>query len=165
MSTAFYASGYEVHIDDIDADLLVCKWCAKKHKNYKGVYIRVCGKANPATGKRKTLSLHRVIYERVIGRELASHEQVDHADCNPLNNTRANLRLATQSQNRANTPTYKSNTTGYKGVTQRPNGKYVARLTVYKRRISLGYFDTAEEAHTAYVEAAKKHYGEFARGE
>jgi hypothetical protein len=30
------------------------------------------------------------------------------------------------------------------------------------KNISLGYFETAEEASRAYVEAAVKYYGEFA---
>jgi hypothetical protein len=32
-----------------------------------------------------------------------------------------------------------------------------------KRLIFLGYHDTALEAHLAYAEAAREHFGEFAR--
>jgi len=42
--------------------------------------------------------------------------------------------------------------------------KYRAKIGVGNRRFSLGYFDTPEQAHAAYLEAAKKYHGEFANG-
>jgi hypothetical protein len=57
----------------------------------------------------------------------------------------------------------KDNKIGLKGMSIRPNGRYQARIRVDKKIIWLGTFDTPEEAHSAYVQAAKQHFGEFAR--
>ena len=42
-------------------------------------------------------------------------------------------------------------------------GRWQAQIGVARRRIFLGQFDTAEEAHAAYVNAARHHFGAFAR--
>lgn len=90
-------------------------------------------------------------------------EHVDHRDGNGLNNTRHNLRKATVSQNHANTPPPKTNTTGLKGVGyDKSRDCWYAQITVRNRHIHLGRFDTSQDAARAYREAAKKHFGEFA---
>lgn len=43
-------------------------------------------------------------------------------------------------------------------------GRYKARLMIGKREIWLGRHDTPEEAHAAYVEAARTHWRVRARG-
>ena len=48
------------------------------------------------------------------------------------------------------------NSTGYTGVTIR-RGKYEAGITVNGRSMYLGTFNTAEEAHGAYLEAKRKY--------
>jgi len=88
--------------------------------------------------------------------------KVDHANRNSLDDRWSNLRIATCSQDQAN----KGATPGRKlpkGAYKRPNGKYRAIIGVKRRLIHLGSFDTAAEAHAAYIKAAKKYYGEFAR--
>lgn len=94
-------------------------------------------------------------------------KEVDHKDRNGLNNAISNLRLSNRSQNAINTQVTKPCEHGYRGVHFHDKGKprikrYQARIGVYGRDISLGYFATAEEASLAYVEAAEKYYGEFA---
>jgi hypothetical protein len=69
-----------------------------------------------------------------------------------------NLRLATVGQNNANRLSKV-----LKGVTRRPSGRFVARMG-HGNCTTLGTFDTAEEAHAAYVAEANKRYGEFAQG-
>lgn len=88
--------------------------------------------------------------------------QIDHIDGNQVNNAIANLRDATPVQNRANSPAAKNNPLGLKGVSFE-HGKYRARIGIGEKKISLGSFETAEQAAAAYVGAAIILHGEFAR--
>lgn len=87
---------------------------------------------------------------------------VDHANRNGLDNRRANLRLCNQSQNKANRPAPRNNTSGFKGVSRARSGRWSARITVDYRARALGTFDTAWEAAEAYNAAALEAWGEFA---
>lgn len=91
-------------------------------------------------------------------------DEVDHKDGDGLNNRWDNLRVATRSQNHANSKLARNNVSGFKGVRQ-TRGRYRARIAVEKKRIELGTFDTAEEAHQAYCIAARRFFGLFARSE
>ncbi len=89
---------------------------------------------------------------------------LDHRDCEGLHNAFVNLRPATSTDNGANKRMSRRNTVGYKGVDWRPEkGKYRASMQRNRQWKFLGYFDTPEQAHAAYVAAAKKFHGEFAR--
>jgi hypothetical protein len=90
--------------------------------------------------------------------------EVDHIDCDPLNNSISNLRLATRSQNLANTRKKAGRTSKYKGVYwQKHTQKWMARIQVKGKSLYLGIFDSEEEAHAAYCKSAKEHFGAFAR--
>ncbi len=88
--------------------------------------------------------------------------QVDHIDGNRGNNAIANLREATNRQNGRNRPKQRNNSSGYKGVSP-SNGKWRAQITTSDGYQYIGTFDTPELAHAAYLEAASRHFGEFAR--
>ena len=89
---------------------------------------------------------------------------IDHKNRAKTNNSIAELRLATQSKNMANATRPKTNTSGYKGVSfHRGAGRWMAGIKVNKKAIYLGLFNTPQQAHAAYVAAAKQHYGAFAR--
>lgn len=81
---------------------------------------------------------------------------VDHKNNIHTDDRWCNLRLATHGLNRANSKT--SSKIGYKGVIKDGN-RFIATC----KRQYLGMFATAKLAHAAYIKAAKKHFGEFAR--
>jgi hypothetical protein len=88
--------------------------------------------------------------------------EVDHIDGNRANNAWSNLRLASRSQNIANSGLRVTNTTGFKGVFK-ARKKFNAKITVNYKSVNLGNFDTKEEASAAYKRAAQAAFGEFAR--
>ncbi len=87
---------------------------------------------------------------------------VDHRDGNGLNNRRGNLRLCSPTQNAANRRLSTANTSGFKGVSKTKNGRYRAVIRLNRRQVHLGYFIDAESAATAYDEAARSAFGDFA---
>lgn len=134
------------------------------------------GRVIPGDGSRKKEPRWRVTIDRqrfprakiawfYMTGEWPEHE-VDHRDTDSLNDKWENLRPATRSQQQANTRCYKSNKFGLKGVHRVAGRKarpYRAMVTKDDRRISLGYFETETAAFAAYVAAATKLHGEFAR--
>jgi hypothetical protein len=91
---------------------------------------------------------------------------IDHRDGDCTNNRWNNLRRATHSQNNANRRRPRNNTSGYKGVYRgRRPGQWYAQIGKNGKMIFLGVFSSRQTAHAAYVAAAGKYYGEFARAE
>lgn len=101
----------------------------------------------------RTAGPQRARRDVYMHREILSAEsrlEIDHADLNGLNNTRANLRTATHSQNMANRRKPSNNTSGFKGVRWRPaRGKWEAYIQMAGRYIYLGRFRAAREAADA----------------
>lgn len=90
--------------------------------------------------------------------------EVDHVNGNGLDNRKANLRIATSQQNKANRQVRHDSVTGLKGVTwNRAAQQWMARITVNRKCLYLGCFKNPMDAHRAYLVAAEKHFGEFAR--
>jgi hypothetical protein len=102
---------------------------------------------------------HRLAWFYVYGRW---PKRLDHKDRRGQNNAIKNLREATVKQNLANRCVQSNNRLGVKGVRLRRGGSYEARINLAGKQQVLGYFRTAEEAHTAYLAALKSQYGEFA---
>jgi HNH endonuclease/AP2 domain len=103
---------------------------------------------------------HRLAWLYMYGKWPNGH--LDHKDNNRLNNRIDNLRLASDSQNRANAKTRSDSKSGIKGVRLK-GGKWTARIRIKGNETYLGSFDTSKAAHAAYFQAAKKTFGEFAR--
>lgn len=88
---------------------------------------------------------------------------VDHRNGVRHDNQRANLRLATNSENLWNRPAQQNNSSGYKGVSyQADTGKWKACIGYNGVKFYLGLFDSAEAAHAAYCTRAHELHGEFA---
>lgn len=142
-------------IDDIDGDLLDFKWRVKIF-NRNSYAIRDAGK--------KVIFMHRIILQRILERELDIREFTDHVDCDGLNNTRSNLRIADRNQNTWNTRKRITNISGFKGVSwNNKRKKWTAQISVFSKDKHIGYFDDPEEAYEAYCNAAIEYFGEFAR--
>lgn len=109
--------------------------------------------------------VHRRLHRYIMG---VTDESifVDHRDTEKLNNTRLNLRSCSNTQNLCNRGKNKNNKSGFKGVHfHAKNGNWVAQIGVDKKKLHIGSYSTPDAAHAAYVEAAKVHHKEFARGE
>jgi len=88
---------------------------------------------------------------------------IDHINRNTADNSIANLRIVTATQNQYNK--VQANPHGYKGITWRDRKKkpWIAKIRVAGTRINLGSFATKEQAAKAYEEAALKYHGEYAQ--
>lgn len=85
---------------------------------------------------------------------------VDHINCDPLDDRWDNLRIASRAQNLANTRA-RSGLKGASWVTAK--GKWKAQIRIGGKNCHIGYFGTEQEANAAYRAAAVKAHGEFAR--
>jgi len=88
---------------------------------------------------------HRLVWLHVHGVWPAN--QIDHINGVKDDNRLANLREATQSENKRNTGTYRNSTSGVKGVHfYKATGKYQAQSKLNGKLHHLGYHATLEAA-------------------
>lgn len=107
---------------------------------------------------------HKMVYMHRIITGAHDGVEVDHRDGDKLNNTTANLRIATRRQNAANIPKTIGNISRYKGLYQcKHNGRWRAQICVSRKCIHIGYFADEVVAAKAWDKAAREHFGEFAR--
>lgn len=109
-------------------------------------YVRIC-----VNGRKQYA--HRLAWLYVTGQW--PDRLIDHVDGNPSNNAITNLRLVTHSGNQQNRRRgQKNNKTGLLGVCQF-NGKYRATISKGGAYLSLGLYQTKEEAFAAYLRAKR----------
>jgi hypothetical protein len=132
------------------------RWCAGQ----------VCGWANGNGYLRITLGRQRFYSHRLAWFYVHGEwpQYIDHINGDRTDNRIANLRPATKSQNAANGKRHADNKSGAKGVSwDESSKKWLAQISVEGRYQRIGLFRRVEDAHAAYVRAAKEHFGEFAR--
>lgn len=88
-------------------------------------------------------------------------EEIDHINRIRSDNRLVNLRSVLKRQQQQNMKLTIKNTSGFVGVSRGRNGRWRASLVIKKKFISLGVFDTPEEASSVYVAAKAKHHELF----
>jgi len=150
-------------VDDVDEDLVNSKWRFQNKGADHAIY------AVRHNGDVSSELMHRVVFRRMVGRDLGRHEFIDHINMNGLDNRRANLRLASSAQNHQNTNKRKRfnkrhPSSKYKGVCwDKSREKWQAHIVIDKKSIFLGRFESEVDAAKAYNKHAKNRFGEFAR--
>lgn len=134
-------------VDDTDADLVSQHtWWAEAGRNTTYVQTNI----RREDGRRGSIRLHTF---------LTGYKYTDHVDGNGLNNRRSNLRPTDHIQNGHNLRSRTGNSK-YKGVHfDRTNKCWKAYITVNRKRINLGTYNTQEDGAHAYNVAAKEHFG------
>ena len=130
-----------VLIDEDDIDKIKnIKWCYDR-------YVR---------NTTLKISLHRLI----MGCDEKS--VVDHINGNTLDNRKYNLRICDISKNAMNQKISTRNKSGYKGVFWDKNrNKWRVTISIDKKPIMVGRYDTLEEALKARKDAEEKYYKEY----
>lgn len=138
------SQGLSAVVDDEDAHLAKHKWTLARRKGVDYAF------RNLRPGPPHTEYLHHAVNGRP-----PKGMVTDHRDGDGLNCRRSNLRNATKGTNAVN-----RSTCSYRGIRQRPSGRWGAHLTVANRQVALGTFDTREEAQQARRSAAAVAFGE-----
>jgi hypothetical protein len=141
--------GRIVRIDDDDADLLSrFTWYGAKHRNTWYAITQI---------SRRTVYMHRLLMNP------PGALSVDHVNGDGLDNRRANLRLATRSEQARNSRKRKSRSR-FKGITfHAASGLWMAQIQLPGNKKMARYAKTETEAAYLYNALASEHFGAFAR--
>lgn len=128
----------------------------EKIKNYCWHYNKQNGyiTAHKLGTKKDSVLVHRIIMD------LSNDDKrvVDHINHVKCDNRKVNLRIVTKSQNAQNAK-WKANP--YPGVKELMDGRYFCSITVNKKRITIGTFNTFEEAKEKRMQAENLFFGEY----
>lgn len=112
--------------------------------------------------QRRKYYAHRLAWLWCHGELPSDGADIDHINGDKSDNRICNLRLATRAQNNQNQKR-RVCASGLKGA-HMTKGKWTSRITRPDgKQVYLGTFASKEDAHQAYVVAAEKFFGEFAR--
>ena len=107
----------------------------------------------------KMIKVHRLIYSSING-PIPDGFEIDHINGIRTDNRISNLRCVTRQENQQNKQRpLKNNKLGAKGVVfDKKRGRFKVAITVMKKKIHLGYFDTLADACNAYKDGALMHH-------
>jgi hypothetical protein len=108
----------------------------------------------------KKYFVHRIAWALHYG--VPPDVEIDHINGIGTDNRIDNLRLATRSENMRNTFIRKDNKSGYKGVKFISGYKWRAQAQVNGKKVTIGYYETAELARNAYLDFIARNHGQFA---
>jgi len=169
MATQILTAERLKQVVNYDAETGIFTWLPRKHSEFEHVKTwnkRWAGKRAGALRPdgyiticvdRKAYQAHRLAWLFVHG--LMPAYQIDHINMDRSNNRIDNLRDVSQSINQQNRYARKKESDLPAGVClfkrnlKRP---YQAKIWKDRKTIHLGYFETADLAHSAYIEARKK---------
>lgn len=137
--------------------------CAKWNANFAGKEAFIHQTKNGYLCGRifgRLYLAHRVIWALIHSEWPPS--PIDHRDRDKQNNRGENLRLASKSQNAANSKKQAGRSSKYRGVCwQKSAGKWTAGVYLNGKRKHLGLFNCEEDAARAYDRAASEIHGDF----
>lgn len=144
-------------IDYADVHLVAdYSWFAENRGGNTGWYA--VRNARKGEGDR-LIRMHQVI----VG-TIPDGLEIDHIDCDGLNNRRGNLRVVDHTLNQRNKRLSERNTSGYVGVSfHKKSGRWRADINVNGRQKSLGTFTDPIDAAAAYDNAVRKYHGGIGR--
>jgi len=138
--------GKETFVDDYTYE-----W-AKEYKWYFGSRGYACRGYKQDNGQIGVIRLHHCI----IGFPIDGL-QTDHINGNRLDNRPENLHFVTPRKNIQNLECHRNGKlVGTSFHKDSPGKPWQARMTIYKKSVSLGYFATEQEAHERYLQEVKK---------
>ena len=144
-----------------DPDTGVFVWIKSRRAGWNG---KIAGSIRSSRGKKylvikidgRPYPAHRLAFLHVHGYIPA---MIDHRNGDSLDNRMRNLKSCDRFENAQNHTIYRKKGPLPQGVHALLSGRYQARITVNGNVLSLGSYDTAEEAHAAYMSARiKNHY-------
>jgi len=146
-------------VDDEDYTRLnAYRWFAYKKVRKNRTAWYAARNYSEGNGKYRMLKMHR----EILG-VTNSKTQVDHKNGDGLDNQKANLRLATNTQNCQNQNKIPRCTSKLKGVYwNKKSNKWQAQIRVSGHRQYLGLFVDESAAGDAYDSAAQQSFGKFA---
>lgn len=101
--------------------------------------------------RNRGILYHTIVWILING-NIPNDRIIDHIDGNKINNDISNLRLVTNSENMLNRYTHRSGR--LPGCYfHKPSKRWKAQILYGKCKKHLGYFNTEEEAHEAYIKA------------
>ena len=103
-----------------------------------------------------------IIYMHRLIMDAPNELQVDHIYHNRNDNRKSMLRIANSTQNTINRSMQSNNTSGYVGISwNKQYRKWHAYISIYNKRINIGYFDNIQEAVIARKQAEEQYFGDW----